>query len=160
MSSNKVLQIRSGKGTDAFREWVANQGEDINEKARKALEHFIVLYGTADIESTEVKVRMYQDFLTMQGYHVEGQTQSVFVPQTELVTVEQKNSDIVANQDNEETVQIPEVSTVQLTSAEEETNKTGGKEKETDIPKTKDVTEKKSKPVRNRGQIAVKTAKK
>ena len=64
MASTKVLQIRVGmKSSDAFKEWVENQGEDVNENAKRALEHFISIYGTGNINEKSVKIKMSQDFL-------------------------------------------------------------------------------------------------
>ncbi|WP_342047968.1 hypothetical protein [Bacillus sp. OTU530] len=64
MASTKVLQIRVGmKSSDAFKEWVENQGEDANENAKRVLEHFISIYGTGNINEKSVKIKMSQDFL-------------------------------------------------------------------------------------------------
>ncbi|GAA3332396.1 hypothetical protein GCM10020331_092350 [Ectobacillus funiculus] len=41
MASTKVLQIRVGmKSSDAFKEWVENQGEDVNEKCKTCIGTF------------------------------------------------------------------------------------------------------------------------
>lgn len=178
--SVKVIQIRIGpRASDELKEWVENQGDDANENAKRVLEHFISLYGTMNINDTDVKVKMYQDFLKNVG--VAGNAASP-PEKTVEVNLEQPivNSESVPNvvpvEDNKSSALISDSVAVEKNTIEEIQNTDVSSETEeipieeanvksdaiqeqihpekTDESSTKE-TEKKPKPVTSRGQISI-----
>lgn len=53
--SVKVIQVRVGtRASKNLKEWSANQGEDVNENARLALDFFIEIFGKGNVKSGDV----------------------------------------------------------------------------------------------------------
>lgn len=67
MTVNQTVQIRIGQKTpEKFKNWADNQ-TNLNESAKRVIGHFIDLYGTNDIDTIEVKIKMAKDLLNVQG---------------------------------------------------------------------------------------------
>ena len=65
--STQTIQIRIGQRTsDSMKEWVNNQVNP-NESAKRIIEHFIRIYGTADIDSDEIQILMARELLMSKG---------------------------------------------------------------------------------------------
>ena len=65
--STQTIQIRIGQRTSDFmKKWVNNQVNP-NESAKRILEHFIRIYGTADIDSDEIQILMARELLISKG---------------------------------------------------------------------------------------------
>ena len=59
----QTIQIRIGQKTSGIlKDWVGNQ-DNLNEAAKRALEHFIRIYGSDNINSVEVQMKMAKNLL-------------------------------------------------------------------------------------------------
>lgn len=122
-TKNQTMQVRIGpKTTEPFKEWFSKQISP-NDSGKRVVEHFIRLYGTGDIDSDDVQIKMARDLLMSKG------------EMPSAISKPQNSNDVVRKEEVKEIV---------------EEVKPPFKTKESDGGK---VSKSEVKPVRNRGEM-------
>lgn len=64
----QTIQIRiSEKLPDSVYRWCQNQGTNVNEAAKTALQYFVMIYGEEKIDSSEMQIKLAKDLLLLNG---------------------------------------------------------------------------------------------